>query len=330
MNLLVITNNLHNASFRQRIKLHLPALRDYGFDCEVARLPRGSLARRRLFKRAAEFGGVLMHKKPLNPCDAFFLRRYSRRIVYDFDDAVMYNPNAPDRDNGRRFRAFRRTVRLADLVIAGNDYLAEHAGAHNPNVRVVPTGLDTQAYKEQVRPESDGKTRLVWIGGRATLPFLQQIGPALEQVGARSPNVVLRIICDTFFHLRHLAVEQRQWSLHGQLPDLVSADIGLAPLPDNRYTRGKCGFKILQYAAAGLPIVASPVGVNADYVRSGTTGLHATEVSDWVEGIGQLLEDRQLRERMGRAGQNAIQRFDLGAVGQQLVRTVDENLRGSG
>jgi len=330
MNLLVITNNLHNASFRQRIKLHLPALRDTGLDCEVACLPRSGLARRRLFRRAAEFDGVVLHKKPLNPCDAFFLRRHSSQIAYDFDDAVMYNPKMPDRDNGRRFRAFRRTVRLADLVIAGNDYLAELARTHNTNVSVVPTGLDTQAYREQVRPESDGKIRLVWIGGRATLPFLQQISPALEQVGARFPNAVLRIICNTFFDLEHMPVEQRPWSLQGQLPDLVSADIGLAPLPNNRYTRGKCGFKILQYAAAGLPVVASPVGINTDYVQDGVTGLHATDMSDWIERIEQLLEDRQLREQMGRAGQNTIQQFDLGAVGQQLVRTVDENLRGPG
>jgi glycosyltransferase involved in cell wall biosynthesis len=324
MNLLVVTNNLHNASFRQRIKLHLPALRDHGLDCEVARLPRSSLARRRLFRRAAEFDGVLMHKKPLNPFDAFFLRRYSRRVVYDFDDAVMYNPSTPDRGNGRRFRAFRRTVRLADLVIAGNTYLAELAGADNPNVHVVSTGLDTRAYKEQVRPESDGKIRLVWIGGRATLPYLQQIGPALEEIGARFPDVVLRIICDTFFDLQHLAVEQRQWSLHGQLSDLVSSDIGLAPLPDNRYTRGKCGFKILQYAAAGLPSVASPVGVNAEHVQHDVTGFHAANDADWIEKLTQLIQDAPLRTRMGQAARESVASFDDNRIAEQLSTILKE------
>jgi glycosyltransferase involved in cell wall biosynthesis len=318
MKLLVITNNLHNASFRQRVKLHLPALRDSGFDCEVACLPRRALARRGLFRRGAGFDGVLLHKKPLNPFDAFFLRRYSRRIVYDFDDAVMYNAKAPGRNNGHRLRAFRRTVRLADLVIAGNDYLAEHARVHNPNVHVVPTGLDTQAYKEQVRPESDGKIRLVWIGGRATLPFLQRISPALEQVGTHSPNVVLRIICNTFFDLEHMPVEQRPWSLHGQLPDLVSADIGLAPLPDNRYTRGKCGFKILQYAAAGLPSVASPVGVNAEHVQHDVTGFHATDSADWIEKLTQLIQDAPLRTRMGQAARESVARFDEKRIAEQL------------
>ena len=329
MNLLIITNNPLNASFRQRLELHLPALRDSGLDCEVARLPRGSPARRKLFKQASEFDGVLWHKKGLNLHDAFFLRRHSRRIIYDFDDAIMYKARAPDSSGGSRLRAFRRTVRLADLVIAGNGYLAEHARRYNANVQIVPTGLDVAGYNPGTKAEPDGKMRLVWIGSRATLRYLSDMGPALEQIGSRFGNVVLRVICDTFFDMQNLPVEKRRWSRETETSDLVSSDIALAPLPDDRFTRGKCGFKILQYAAAGLPVVASPVGVNAEYVQDGVTGFHATDVSDWVERIGQLLDDRALREQMGRAGQSAMQRFDLRIVGQQLVRAVNEYLRAS-
>ena len=150
------------------------------------------------------------------------------------------------------------------------------------------------------------------------IPYLQQIGPALEELGTRFSNLVLRIICNTFFDLQHLAVEQRQWSLHGQLLDLVSADIGLAPLPDNRYTRGKCGFKILQYAAAGLPSVASPVGVNAEHVQHGVTGFHAASHADWVEKLTQLIEDTPLRTRMGQAAQEGMGGFDHKRIAEQL------------
>jgi len=327
MNLLIITNNPLNASFRQRIELHLPALRDSGLDCEVARLPRGAQARRRLFKRAAAFDGVLLHKKGLNLHDAFFLRRHSRRIIYDFDDAIMYKARMPDSSGGSRLRAFRRTVRLADLVIAGNAYLAEHARRYNANVQIVPTGLDVAGYNPGTRAEPDGKMRLVWIGSRATLRYLRDIAPALEQIGSHFDNVVLRIICDTFFDMQNLPVEKRRWSRETEASDLVSSDIALAPLPDDRFTRGKCGFKILQYAAAGLPVVTSPVGVNAEYVQDGVTGFHATDVSDWVERIGQLLDDLALREQMGRAARSEMQRFDLCVVGQQLVHAINENLR---
>ena len=309
MNLLVITNNPQNASFRQRIEQYLPAWKREGIDCEIARLPRTTFARWPLFAHAGEFDGVLLHKKTMSPWDAFFLRRSSRWIAYDFDDAVMYKPEAPARNDRRRFLAFRRTVRLADLVIAGNAYLAEHARAHNPNVQIIPTGLDTKAYTGQARPEPDGMIRLVWIGGKATLPYLRQISPALEQIGARFPNVTLRIVCDTFFELRHLPVEPRRWSLHEQIADLVSSDIGLAPLPDNRYTRGKCGFKILQYAAAGLPSVASPVGINAQYVQHGVTGFHATSISEWIDMMTRLIQDEQLRARMGQAARASAERL---------------------
>jgi len=327
MNLLIVTNNPANASFRQRIELHLPALQDSGFDCEVARLPGGVGPRRKLFAHAANFDGVLLHKKGLNPHDAFFLRRRSRRIFYDFDDAVMYKAQAPDSGGGSRSRAFRRTVRLADWVIAGNAYLADHARAYNTGVEVIPTGLDVAAYRCDTGPEPDGRIRLVWIGGRATLRYLRDLAPTLEQIGARFPNVVLRIICDTFFDLENLAVEKRRWSQETQIRDLTGGDIALAPLPDDRFTRGKCGFKILQYAAAGLPIVASPVGVNAEYVQDGVTGFHATDVSAWVNKVAQLIESRELRRRMGQTGATWVKQFDAACIGRRLVATLEKHLR---
>jgi glycosyltransferase involved in cell wall biosynthesis len=123
-----------------------------------------------------------------------------------------------------------------------------------------------------------------------------------------------------------MLVEQRPWSLHGQLPDLVSSDIGLAPLPDNRYTRGKCGFKILQYAAAGLPSVASPVGVNAGHVQHGVTGFHATGSADWIETLTQLIQDTPLRTRMGRAAQERVTSFDERRIAEQLGTIFKEHL----
>ena len=114
--------------------------------------------------------------------------------------------------------------------------------------------------------------------------------------------------------------------MHKQTLDLVSSDIGLAPLPDDRYTRGKCGFKVLQYAAAGLPTVASPVGVNAEYVRDGVTGFHAVDESAWVERIRDLIQDDELRRRMGQATGTWVNDFDAGTVGNRLVTVVKEHL----
>lgn len=326
MKLLTITNNPNRASFRQRIGSYLDFLCEKGINCEVERIPSGSLARRTLFKKTANFDGVFIHKKRLNSFGAFWLRRYARKIIYDFDDAVMYSDKHPDSPSRKRQKSFQRTVKLADMVIAGNSYLAEHAARFCPNVNVLPTGLDTQAYNLKAEPKNNGKLRLVWIGSKSTLKYLVDIKPALEEIGSSFDNVVLRIICDEFLRLKNMEVEECRWSEHRQAVDLATSDIGLAPLPDNRFTRGKCGFKVLQYAAAKLPVVASPVGVNSEYVCDGVTGFHATNASQWINKISELIENAELRKRMGQEGNVQVQRFDLSIIGKQLFKLVERCL----
>lgn len=248
-----------------------------------------------------------------------WLHRYARKIIYDFDDAIMYSDKHPETPSHKRQTSFQRTVKLADVIIADNPYLADHARTFNKNVEILPTGLDTDAYKLQANPKNDGKIRLAWIGSRSTLKYLAEIKPALEEIGSRFDNVVLRIICDDFFDLQNMEVEKCWWSLETQAADLVTSEIGLAPLPSNKFTRGKSGgFKLLQYAAAGLPVIAS-AGVNANYIRQGVSGFFASDCSEWVENISRLLKDPQLRKRMSEAGKINARRFDLRIQGKQLV-----------
>jgi glycosyltransferase involved in cell wall biosynthesis len=322
MNLLIVTNNPERASFRQRIEVYLDFLRDNNIECEVVRFPPASLARWKILKRSAEFDGVFLHKKRLNLPGAFWLCRYAKKVIYDFDDAIMYSDKHPDRPSRRRQRSFQRTVELADMVIAGNPYLAEHARKFNPNVEILPTGLDTDAYKLQVSPNNDGKIRLVWIGSRITLKYLAEIKPALEEIGSRFKNTILRIVSDEFFELLNMEVEKHLWSLENQAVDLAESHIGLAPLLCNRFTEGKCAFKILQYASAGLPVVASPVGVNSKYVCDGVNGFLASDCSEWVDKISRLLTDSQLREQMGRTGRTNVQRFDFKVLGKRLFNLI--------
>ena len=324
MKLLVLTNNPDRPSFRQRIGIYTDALRSTGINCEVAKLPTSRIKRFKLFKQAANFEGVLLHKKCLNFFDAICLRRYSRKIIYDFDDAIMYSPKIPETDKTSHFRLFRRTAKLADIIIAGNCYLAEHAKRFNDNVTVLPTGLDTKDYDLSIGPINDGKIRLVWIGSQSTLKYLIEIKPVLEEIGSRFDNVVLRIICDDFFDLENMAVEKCIWSLEKQTIDLATTDIGLAPLPDNRFTRGKGGFKILQYQAAHLPVVASPVGVNAEYVTDGMTGYLASDNSQWVDRICELIENVELRKQMANASQTHVEKFDIRATSTKLCEILTE------
>lgn len=322
MKLLVLTNNPDRPSFRQRLEVHLDLLCRNGINCEVVRLPAGLAARCRLLKRSADFDAVFLQKKRLNLIEAPLLRRYAGRIIYDFDDAVMYRPRAPQCYSFFDWMRFRLTVKSADLVIAGNPYLAERARRFNANVEVLPTGLKTNDYKVPSEPRRDGKVRLVWIGSRSTLGYLTEIKPALEEIGSRFDNVVLRVICDTFPDFESMPIERRLWSEQTQIDDLVTSDIGLAPLPDNRFTRGKCGFKILQYASAGLPVVASPVGVNRDYVRDNVTGYLASDTEEWVDTMSRLVENAQLRKKMGQSARKSVKRFDISVIGEQLAAII--------
>jgi glycosyltransferase involved in cell wall biosynthesis len=323
MKLLIITNNPDRPSFRQRIEIYLQTLRSNGIDCEVAKLPPSEFSRIRLFKQTKNYDGVLLQKKCLNFYDALCLRKYSKKIIYDFDDAIMYSSKRPEAGQTSHFRLFRRTAKLADAIIAGNTSLAEHAQKFNDNVHVLPTGLNTKEYKIESKIKDDGKIRLVWIGSKSTLPYLKQLKPALEEIGIRFDNIVLRIICDRFFELENIEVEKCHWSLEDQANDLATADIGLAPLSDNRFTRGKCGFKALQYAAAALPTIASPVGVNSEYVINGITGYHAQDIRQWIDRITELIENPKLRKQMAEAAEKQVENFDYSAIGEKMCELIN-------
>jgi len=323
---LILTNNPSRASFRQRIWVYLDILRDNGIECEIARFPSYPLARWKLLRQSVKFEVVFLHKKRLNFIDALWLRHSARRIIYDFDDAIMYDDKKPAKPSRKRQKSFERTVKLANMVIAGNSYLASHARNFNENVEILPTGLNVSECKDNICRPDGGKVHLVWIGSKSTLGYLSEIKPALEEIGSRFDNVVLRIICDEFFDLQNMEVEKCRWSLEKQTSDLAKSHIGLAPLPDNKFTQGKCGFKILQYAAAGLPVIASPVGINAKYVQNRKNGFFAVSYSDWVEKMSLLLKEPELRKHMGSAGKTYVQQFDLGPIGSQLCKLVQKCL----
>jgi glycosyltransferase involved in cell wall biosynthesis len=327
--LLVITNNnsLDQPSFRQRIAIYLDLLRNRGIGCEVARLPPSPLARRTLFASAQRFNGVLLHRKILNAWDGFWLRRQGATVIYDFDDAIMYNDRKPERASRIRFHRFGRTAALSRLVIAGNEYLAEHARRYNGQVEILPTGLDLGPYRAKPPRGDDGVVRLVWIGaGSGMLRHVHGIGPALEELGRRFPKVVLRLVCNKFFGLQAMRVEEQRWSRDTEVADLATSDIGLAPMADDPFTRGKCGFKILQYQAAGLPVVASPVGVNGEYVQDGVTGFLVRDPAQWVEKLSTLIENPELRTALGQAGQREVEKFDIRVIGERFSRLIAECL----
>ena len=212
MRLLIITNNPERASFRQRVGVYVDLLRCNGIECEIATLPEGLVARYCLFRRSGEFDGVFLHKKGLNPVDAFWLGKYARRVIFNYDDAIMFSHKRPDRFSGSHFYRFRRSVGLSDMVIVGSSYLADFAGSINDNVKILPLGLDVSDYGKVSGGQDDGMVRLVWIGSKSTLSYLEEIFDVFEEISKKYKNVVLRIIGDNFLDFDNMPVEKRQWS----------------------------------------------------------------------------------------------------------------------
>lgn len=322
MKLLILTNNPDRSSFKDRIGVYLDILKANGIDCEIATLPSFFLKRRILYKHAQKFDAVFLHKKGLNFFDAGWLKKYAKKIIYNFDDAVMYSDKTPEKDSLTHFLPWQRSVKLADMVLVGSRYLAEHALKFNGNVEILPLGLRVNFYNVAAPAKMDDKMRLVWIGSESTLMYLEQIKPVIEAVGLRFSNVVLRIIGDTFFDMPNMQVEKLQWSMQTRALGLVESNIGLAPLPSNRFTEGKCSFKVLEYSASGIPVVASPVGTNSLYVRDGITGFLATDMQQWIDRISQLIENPQLRETMGEQGRKCAREFDVSVIGAKLAKLI--------
>lgn len=322
MKLLILVNNPSRASFRLRAMDYLDYFRDEGIDFDVQQLPAGNFERWRLFRSSKCYDAILLHRKCLNYFDAKILFRYARKVIFDHDDAIMYSTSRPDSDRSSHFRLYKRTIQRCDCVIAGNEYLAAHARPFCSNVHILPTGLSVRSYfpKETGRPSET--IRLVWIGSESTLRYLEELKPILEEIGQIQRQVVLRIIADKFFDLKNMTVEKYRWSLETQAADLQTCDIGLAPLPDNRFTRGKCGFKILQYFASGLPVIASPVGVNETFIKESGAGMLASTPRQWKEGIESMVNGIEQYRQLGEKGRCYVQAFDESAIAKRFCQII--------
>jgi len=312
-------------SFRHRLAAHVPALERAGIACEVETFPRRRYLLRILERapRLADFDLLVIAKFKLETGERAAVRRRARRIVYDFDDAIYFGKperpgEEPDR-SPRRVRKFRATCAIADLVTAGNRTLADAARPFARRVEVVPTGIDLAGYPDGA-PGSPGGARIAWIGLPGNLPYLSIVEAALARVAARRPALRLTVVSQRPPASFAAPVEFVPWSKETEAPALASCDVGIMPLEEDDWTRGKGGFKLLQYMAAGLPTIASPVGVNREITLDGETGFLASSPEEWERAIERLLGDAALRRRMGLAGRRRVEEnYAMPIVSKTLV-----------
>jgi glycosyltransferase involved in cell wall biosynthesis len=305
-----LIENLEHVCCRYRLAAFRPALEQAGHTLHLEALPRHWWSRLRLFRRFRNTDLVILQRKLLQPWQFVCLRQAASLLVYDFDDAVFLRDSyaAKGLHSLGRLRRFTATVRAADAVIAGNAFLSGQAAAAGADrAYVVPTCVNPDRYPVAERGRSHAGVELVWIGSSSTLNSLESIRPLLENLGRREPALHLKVICDRFLYLEHLPVHACPWTETGEAAELAAADIGISWLPSDSWSRGKCGLKVLQYMAAGLPVVANPVGVQADLVRPGENGFLAETPAQWVEAVSRLAHDPELRRRMGQAGRRRVE-----------------------
>lgn len=234
-----------------------------------------------------------------------------RPFVAEYDDALFHRYGLSSNVFVRSIlgKKIDAVMRAAACVIVGNGYLAEHAErAGAARVEIIPTVVDATRYRPVVHQE---RRRLVigWIGSPVTQHYLYGVHGALREVCARH-GAVLRLVgarADISAHLPGIPLECVPWAEQDEADQLSEMDIGIMPLQDGLWERGKCGYKLVQYMACGLPVLASPVGVNSDLVRAGVNGFLPISTDDWIDALSLLLSSVEVRQRFGVAGRSRVE-----------------------
>jgi glycosyltransferase involved in cell wall biosynthesis len=308
---------------RYRLAAFRPALAAAGHTLDVRAVPKSFLGRFTLGRDLTSYDAVILQRKLLPRWIVSRLRRRVRRVIFDFDDAVWLRDSysAKGFHDAKRAARFRATIAACDLVIAGNENLAAEARkfASPEQVRVIPTCVDVAKYPRASHEPKNGLT-LVWVGSSITLKGLERFAPTLSAIGRAVPGTRLKLICDRFAEFPGLPVERCAWNEATETAEIASADVGIGWVPDDPWSRGKCGLKVLQYQAAGLPVVANVVGVQADFVRTGVTGFCANTTDEWVNAIRTLAADAALRKRLGGAARRQVEaRYSVEAGGRMWL-----------
>ncbi len=332
---------------------HLPYLQDAGIEVVLAPLfgnayvrdlYGGKVARLSIFKAyaarlgfmlgAGEFDAVWVEKEMLPWIPAWLeLGWFPARLplIVDYDDATFhrYDQHRLSLVRGLLGGKIDRVMQHADLVVAGNEYLASRArNAGACRVEILPTVVDVERYGVSTQ-ESGGQAlpTIGWIGSPATAHFLHLIAPALRELATRKLAQVVAVGANAD-QLGDLPVKALPWSEATEVADIQRFDIGIMPLPDAPFERGKCGYKLIQYMACGKPVVASPVGVNSSIVRDGVDGFLAATHQEWVSALTRMIADRVLRQQMGGEGRRRIElEFSLQKAAPRFAHLIDSVIK---
>jgi glycosyltransferase involved in cell wall biosynthesis len=312
-----------NTGTRYRMPQFIPCLVKYGMEVELLRIPSSALSFWSMLQSLKEADIVVILRKLLSPWKQKLIRRFAKKIVFEYDDSIMYRSSRWSKQySGTRRSRFAKMVKQCDLIIAGNQFLKGEATKYvnEEKVHVIPTVVDIERYAPKQYHGPKDKVIIGWLGSKGTLYYLEKLIPVLTEIGKRFPFAQLKIVCNDFLDVPTMHVIKKEWTEEDEVADLQSFDIGLGPLTDDVWTRGKCGLKLVQYLAVGVPVICSPVGANKEIVTNGEVGFWASNQREWIDKLSLLIDKLELRRKMGEKGRERIERrYSLQAMAPQIV-----------
>jgi len=262
-------------------------------------------------RSAPDFDAAIVHREACLVGPAWVERRIARRVpfLFDFDDAIWL-PNVSD--TNRRFSFLKQPAktgpicRMATGILAGNDHLADYAKQHNESVTVVPTTVSLRSYQRRASTSSAELPVVGWSGSHSSAAYLSLVTEALSTLRRRHAFRVL-VIGTEGISIPGVDVECRPWRGETEVQDLSEIDVGLMPIPDDQWARGKCALKAIQYMGLGIPAVVSPVGANVEVVEHGRNGLLASAPNEWVDALSSLVADPERRRQLGAEARKTVE-----------------------
>lgn len=314
-------------SVRFRVLPFIEHGRGRGYSVDFRRIPKSIVERIPFLLMLRHSDTIVIQKKLFSQFELKLLRKKCHNLVFDFDDALWtFHPSEPPgRARDKRVAKIRKRFEMVcpsvDLVIAGNKYLADNAAPLQPNIQIIPTPIDTDIYVPAERKGPTARPTVGWMGTASNLYFLPEVFTALNPYADR---LHFCVIADKRFSEKYkTAADFEFWQPEKEVAQLQAMDIGLMPLTDDDYTRGKCGFKILQYMACGVAPVASNVGFNREIIEHGKDGFLVDRPEQWAEYVLLLAEKPELRARMAAAGREKVVRdFSLTALADRFWKAL--------
>lgn len=272
-----------------------------------------SLIRIKDLFRAKKYDIIFIYREAFMLGTTFFercLRILNPRIIFDFDDAIWLNDTSLGNANLSWLKKPAKTAKIimfADLVLAGNAFLADYARQFNPRVEIMPTTIDTDYHKKRFTEKKEGRVCIGWTGTSTTLKHFITIVPILKKIKEKfKEKVYFKIIVNVPFSVPELNTAATPWNLKTEIDELMEIDVGIMPLPDDDWSRGKCGFKGLQYMALEVATVMSPVGVNNEIITDGINGFLARNDEEWFTKLSLLIENPGIRHQTGIEGRKTV------------------------